>query len=163
MRLSAQALITMCSLVQFFQTAFSGKPSASLPRCPWSYSPFPIFSPQLCAKQQQKLAFLPWQLDIVLFFFINSAALETSPPSPQQQQQQQMQPGRELPQGRRECVRALAQLVYDNGERLGSRFEVILPPLLELAAPSTVDLDTRYVGRACFTTRFASRASRLSW
>lgn len=57
-----------------------------------------------------------------------------------------MQHGRELPQGRRECVRALAQLVYDNGERLGSHFEVILPPLLDLVAPSAVDLDARYTG-----------------
>lgn len=57
-----------------------------------------------------------------------------------------MQHRRELPQGQRECVRALAQLVYDNGERLGSRFEVILPPLLGLVAPTAVDLDTRYMG-----------------
>lgn len=40
-------------------------------------------------------------------------------------------------------MRALSQLLYENGERLGTRFGDILPLVLRLAAPSVTDLETR--------------------
>ena len=49
--------------------------------------------------------------------------------------------------GRRGCVvRALAQLLYENGDRLGTRFDSILPVLLGLADVSAADLESRWVG-----------------
>lgn len=55
--------------------------------------------------------------------------------------------------GRRDCARALAQLLYENGDRLGTRFDDVLPPLLGLADPSTDDLETRWAIRiVCFIT-----------
>lgn len=98
------------------------------------------------------MSFVGWQLNIVLDFFVS--ALSLSPPAwprgshdPLLLQLQLPPPPPPLlvPSGgdERECVRALAQLLYENGERLGTRFVDVLPPLLGLADPSAVDLETR--------------------
>lgn len=105
-------------------------------------------TPQLCGKQQ-KVTFLAWQLDIVLDFLVGSlaAVAEAKHPLPSAASRLLSQA---LPPSRRECVRALAQLLYENGERLGTRFGDILPRLLCLADPSAVDMETRWVQRRGF-------------
>lgn len=95
------------------------------------------------------MTFLAWQLNIVLDFFVGSvgpAAEAGPPPSPKAPAQPPPFPSSlasPLPLDRRDCTRALAQLLYENGDRLGTRFEDVLPPLLDLAAPSAVDLETK--------------------
>ncbi|CAN0321606.1 unnamed protein product [Pylaiella littoralis] len=118
------------------------------------------FFVSLCAKQQ-KVAFLAWQLNIVLDFLVASLPPGTEQASsPAEQASQPSQepplqappptpslppsPPARPPSGRRDCARALAQLLYENGERLGTRFDDVLPPLLGLADSSAVDLDTKH-------------------
>eukprot|EP00752_Nemacystus_decipiens_P015738 g14050.t1 len=104
----------------------------------------------LCAKQQ-KVTFLAWQLNIVLDLLVRSlapaaaaaaaaaAVTESSTPPPP------LSPSSlPSPWDRRDCARALAQLLYENGERLGTRFDDLLPPLLGLADPSAVDLEMKH-------------------
>ncbi|CAN0144766.1 unnamed protein product, partial [Ectocarpus fasciculatus] len=67
-----------------------------------------------------------------------SAAAEVAPPP-----QPPPRPPGPL-SGQRDCTRALAQLLYENGERLGTRFDDVVPTLLRLADPSAIDLDTRH-------------------
>lgn len=91
------------------------------------------------------MTFLVWQLNIVLDFFVGSlaptaAATESSQPPPPPSSSSLPSPS---PSDRRDCARALAQLLYENGERLGTRFDDVLPPLLGLADPSAVDLETK--------------------
>lgn len=86
------------------------------------------------------MTFLAWQLNIVLDSFVGSlaptAAIESPPPPPSPS-------SLPSPSDRRDCARALAQLLYENGERLGTRFDAVLPPLLGLADPSAVDLEIK--------------------
>lgn len=96
------------------------------------------------------MTFLAWQLDIALDFLVDSLA----PPSAAQ-----LTAVKTLDPSRRECVRALAQLLYENGERLGTRFEYFLPSLLDLADPAAVDLEIRQV--AFFSVPFCCWCSYL--
>ena len=84
------------------------------------------------------MAFLAWQLNIVLDFFVGSLAPTVATASAPQPP-----PSPPPPSDRRDCARALAQLLYENGERLGTRFDDVLPPLLGLADPSAADLETK--------------------
>eukprot|EP00903_Cladosiphon_okamuranus_P013629 g12693.t1 len=104
----------------------------------------------LCAKQQ-KVTFLAWQLNIVLDFLVGSLAPTavaeppTPPPPPPSPS------SLPSPSDRRDCARALAQLLYENGERLGTRFDDVIPPLLGLADPSAVDLETKHAALDALT------------
>ncbi|CAM9169386.1 unnamed protein product [Ectocarpus sp. 13 AM-2016] len=108
----------------------------------------------LCAKQQ-RVAFLAWQLNIVLDLFVASlpsaaAEVQVAPPPPPAPAEENSPPSSRPPRPprplsfQRDCTRALAQLLYENGERLGTRFDDVVPPLLRLADPSAIDLDTRH-------------------
>ncbi|CAM9915143.1 unnamed protein product, partial [Laminaria digitata] len=107
----------------------------------------------LCATQQ-KVSFLAWQLSIVVDFFVGFLAPPaqappppSSPPQAQAQEQAQTKAQAQAPValGRRECVvRALAQLLYENGDRLGTRFDSVVPALLGLADVSASDLEARH-------------------
>ncbi|CBJ28390.1 hypothetical protein Esi_0104_0093 [Ectocarpus siliculosus] len=106
----------------------------------------------LCAKQQ-RVSFLAWQLNIVLDLFVASlpsaaAEVQVAPPPPPPAPAEEDSPPPPRPprplSGQRDCTRALAQLLYENGERLGTRFDDVVPPLLRLADPSAIDLDTRH-------------------
>lgn len=103
-------------------------------------------SSKLCAKQQ-KVIFLAWQLDVTLSLFLASLARHVATSQEAQPHHHTSKPlpppASQLFAPRRECVRALAQLLYENGERLGTRFGDILPPLLGLADPSAVNLENR--------------------
>ena len=70
-----------------------------------------------------------------------------APAQAQAQARGQLQAQAPMALGRRGCVvRALAQLLYENGDRLGTRFDSVLPALLGLADVSAADLDARWVG-----------------
>ncbi|CAN0473348.1 unnamed protein product, partial [Ectocarpus sp. 12 AP-2014] len=105
----------------------------------------------LCAKQQ-RVAFLAWQLNIVLDLFVASlpsaaAEVQVAPPPPPAPAEENSPPPPRPPRPlsfQRDCTRALAQLLYENGERLGTRFDDVVPPLLRLADASAIDLDTRH-------------------
>ena len=89
------------------------------------------------------MSFLAWQLAIVVDFFVSSLVLP--PPSVQAPSEALQTVASGL--GRRACVvRALAQLLYENGDRLGTRFDSVLPALLALADLSAADLEARWVG-----------------
>ena len=99
---------------------------------------------QLCGKQQ-KVTFVTWQLEIVLDLFTGLLAFETSVvATPSAEPQPQYPRSEARPPSPHEGVRALAQLLYENGERVGTRFDDILPRLLPLADPTAEDMATRW-------------------
>lgn len=106
-----------------------------------------IVKQQLCAKQQ-KVAFLAWQLNIVLDFLLGSLASPQREAFPVSEAKldalsREQRASTSPPPTRRDCIRALAQLLYDYGDRLGTRFNDILPPLLLLADTAAQDLESR--------------------
>lgn len=94
---------------------------------------------------------MAWQLEVTLDFLLESlqrrAVADTGGnsmhPSASQPPPPPLSTSFQAPIARRECMRALSQLSYENGERLGTRFGDILPLVLRLADPSVTDLETR--------------------
>ncbi|CAM9267614.1 unnamed protein product, partial [Sphacelaria rigidula] len=108
----------------------------------------------LCGKQQ-KVTFVSWQLDIVLDLFAGLLPFETSVVAVPSAESPPRYPRSEAqPPSPHEGVRAVAQLLYENGERVGTRFDDILPRLLCLADPTAEDMEARHaaldaVGNIC--------------
>lgn len=99
---------------------------------------------QLCGKQQ-KVTFVSWQLDIVLDLFAGLLPFETSVVAVPSAESPPRYPRSEAqPPSPHEGVRAVAQLLYENGERVGTRFDDILPRLLCLADPTAEDMEARW-------------------
>lgn len=105
---------------------------------------------------------MAWQLDIVLDLFVGFLAFETSVVASPSAGPPPRYPRFEArPPSPHEGVRALAQLLYENGERVGTRFDDVLPRLLRLADPTAEDVETRwgFLGAEMFgVTRWRRRS-----